>query len=203
MPGPVRRPPRVGSVFGRKKTLNDELALRETPERVGAKNRPTPKRRDQEAANKRPLIVTDRKAAGKVDKAARREAMAKQRQGMMTGDDRYLPARDKGPRRRFIRDSVDARWNLGEFMLPVMLLVLLLSFVRTSWALLLVFVLVYGLIIIAIGDAVWMWRKTRRKVDDKFGTSEKGDAWYAVVRAFQMRRTRMPKPLVARGEYPS
>ncbi len=190
-------------MFGRKKTLNDELAIPETTERVGAKNRPTPKRRDQEAANKHPLIVTDRKAAGKVDKAARREAMAKQRQGMMTGDDRYLPARDKGPRRRFIRDSVDARWNLGEFMLPVMLLVLLLSFVRTSWALLLVFVLVYGLIIIAIGDAVWMWRRTRRRVEEKFGTSEKGDAWYAVVRAFQMRRTRMPKPLVARGAYPS
>lgn len=192
-------------MFGRKKTLNDELAAKvdEQAARPGAKNRPTPKRREQEALNKRPLIVTDRKAAGKQDKTARREAMAKQRAGMLVGDEKYLPARDKGPRRRFIRDSVDARWNIGEFMLPIMLIVLLLSFVRASWALLLVFVLVYGLILVAIGDAVLMWRRTRRKVEDRFGHAEKGDAWYAIMRAFQMRRTRMPKPQVARGEHPA
>jgi Flp pilus assembly protein TadB len=193
-------------VFGRKKTLNDELAAQAEADqaaRPGAKNRPTPKRRDQEALNKRPLIVTDRKAASKQDKTARREAMAKQRAGMLVGDEKYLPVRDKGPRRRFIRDSVDARWNIGEFMLPIMLIVLLLSFVRTSWALLLVFVLVYGLILVAIGDAVLMWRRTRRKVEAKFGHAEKGDAWYAIMRAFQMRRTRMPKPQVGRGEHPA
>ncbi|MBW8730598.1 MAG: DUF3043 domain-containing protein [Terrabacter sp.] len=193
-------------MFGRKKTLNDDLAPTASTDasaRPGAKNRPTPKRREQEALNKRPLIVTDRKAATKQDKTARREAMAKQRAGMMTGDEKYLPARDKGPRRRFIRDTVDARWNIGEFMLPIMLIVLLLSFVRTNWALLLVFVLVYGLILVAIGDALLMWRRTRRKMDDRFGGAEKGDAWYAIMRAFQMRRTRMPKPQVARGEHPA
>ena len=191
-------------MFGRKKTLEDEPQQAAAAlERPGAKNRPTPKRREQEALNKRPLIVTDRKAAGAQDKAARREAMAKQRAGMMTGDEKYLPARDKGPRRRFIRDTVDARWNIGEFMLPVMLIVLLLSFVRTSWALLLVFVLVYGLILVAILDAVLMWLRTKKRVVEKFGESGKGDAWYAVMRAFQMRRTRMPKPAVARGERPS
>ena len=193
-------------MFGRKKTLNEELAPTASTDpsaRPGAKNRPTPKRREQEALNKRPLIVTDRKAATKQDKTARREAMAKQRAGMMTGDEKYLPARDKGPRRRFIRDTVDARWNIGEFMLPIMLLVLLLSFVRTNWALLLVFVLVYGLILVAIGDALLMWRRTRRKMEDKFGSAGKGDAWYAIMRAFQMRRTRMPKPQVARGEHPA
>ena len=192
-------------MFGRKKTLNDELAttVETDPARPGAKNRPTPKRRDQEALNKRPLIVTDRKAASQQDKAARREAMAKQRAGMLVGDEKYLPARDKGPRRRFIRDSVDSRWNIGEFMLPIMLIVLLLSFVRTNWALLLVFVLVYGLILVAIVDAVLMWRRTRRKVEDQFGQAEKGDAWYAIMRAFQMRRTRMPKPQVDRGNPPA
>ena len=192
-------------MFGRKKTLNDELAppVEQDQARPGAKNRPTPKRREQEALNKRPLIVTDRKAASAQDKAARREAMAKQRAGMVTGEEKYLPARDKGPRRRFIRDTVDARWNIGEFMLPVMLIVLLLSFVRASWALMAVFVLVYGLILVAIGDAVLMWRRTRTKIESKFGQAEKGDAWYAIMRAFQMRRTRMPNPQIARGDRPS
>ena len=130
--------------------------------------------------------------------------MAKQRAGMMTGDEKYLPARDKGPRRRFIRDTVDARWNIGEFMLPIMLIVLLLSFVRTSWALL------AGLRARLRPDP----RRHRRRPahvaphapQDRGASSaapEKGDAWYAIMRAFQMRRTRMPKPQVARGEHPA
>ena len=192
-------------MFGRKKTLNEELAPPAQPDqaRPGAKNRPTPRRREQEALNKRPLIVTDRKAARSSDKQVRREQTARQRAGLMTGEEKYLPVRDKGPRRRFIRDAVDARWNIGEFMLPVMLIVLLLSFVRASWALMAVFVLVYGLILVAILDAVLMWRRTRSKVEDKFGSAQKGDAWYAIMRAFQMRRMRMPKPQVARGEHPA
>ena len=192
-------------MFGRKKSLNDQLAetAGSQPERAGAKNRPTPKRRDQEAANKRPLIVTDRKAARDQDKTARRTEMARQRAGMLAGDEKYLPPRDKGPRRRFIRDTVDARWNVGEFMLPVMLLVLLLSFIKEPWALMAVFVLVYGLIVVALVDAVLMWWRTKKRLVEKFGSTDRGDAWYAVMRAFQMRRTRMPKPVVARGERPS
>jgi Flp pilus assembly protein TadB len=193
-------------VFGRKKTLDDQLTAEATearPERPGAKNRPTPKRREQEAANKRPLIVTDRKAARGRDKEVRREAMAKQRAGMLVGDEKYLPVRDKGPRRRFIRDSVDARWNVGEFMLPVMILVLLLNFIKQPWAVLAMMVLVYALILVAVVDAVLMWFRTKKRVIAKFGEAGKGDAWYAVMRAFQMRRTRMPKPMVARGERPS
>ncbi|HEY7720028.1 MAG TPA: DUF3043 domain-containing protein, partial [Pedococcus sp.] len=95
-------------MFGRNKTLNEQQA--ETvarPEREGAKNRPTPKRREQEAARKKPLVVTDRKAARQADRLKRRESSAKMREAMLTGDDRHLPARDKGPERRFIRDYVD------------------------------------------------------------------------------------------------
>ncbi|MDN5789793.1 MAG: DUF3043 domain-containing protein [Micrococcales bacterium] len=192
-------------MFGRDKTLNDQLKDESgsAEARPGAKNRPTPKRRDQEAANKRPLVVTDRKVAKSKDKVARREAMAKQRKAMLSGDERYLPPRDKGPRRRFIRDSVDARWNVGEFMLPVMLLVLLLSFIRTPWALMGVFILVYGLIAVAVLDAFLMWHRTKKRIQEKFGGSERGDAWYAVMRAFQMRRTRMPKPTRPRGPQPT
>ena len=88
------------------KTLNDELAATTSvqDERPGAKNRPTPKRRVQEAARKQPLVVTDRKVAKERDKEKRREALARQRTAMVTGDDAGLPVRDKGPERRFIRD---------------------------------------------------------------------------------------------------
>jgi hypothetical protein len=187
------------------KTLNDELADTVQDERPGAKNRPTPKRRDQEAARKQPLVVTDRKVARDRDKVKRREALARQRQAMVTGDDTGLPLRDKGPERRFIRDYVDARWSVGEIVLPIMIVVLALSFLRTSWALMTVFVLTYGLIAVAIVDAILMWRRLKARLVAKFGADKvpQGATMYTVMRAFQLRPTRMPKPQVKRGDYPS
>ena len=46
---------------------------------------------------------------------------------MRTGDERYLPARDKGPVRRFIRDYVDSRFSFIELLIPLMLVVLILG----------------------------------------------------------------------------
>jgi Flp pilus assembly protein TadB len=196
-------------VFGRTKAREEQQAATSGtvthPEREGAKNRPTPKRREQEAARKRPLVTTDRKAAKRDAQLKRREASARMRQAMVTGDEANLPARDKGPERRFIRDYVDARWNVGEFMLPVMLVVLALSFVRQSWALLIVFIAVYGVLLVAVVDAVLMWRRLKKRLVAKFGAERlpRGGAMYAVMRAFQMRRSRMPKPQVQRGQYPA
>lgn len=188
-----------------KKKVEDEPVDAAYEERPGAKNRPTPKRRDQEAARKQPLVVTDRKVAKDRDKEKRREAMARQRQAMVTGDDAHLPPRDKGPERRFIRDYVDARWSVGEIVLPIMVIVLALSFLRTSWALMTVFFLTYGLIAVAIVDAILMWRRIKSRLIAKFGPGHvpQGATMYAVMRAFQLRPTRMPKPQVKRGAYPS
>src|SRR5699024_6116661 len=138
-----------GQVFGRGKTLNQQQAQTiSRPAREGAKNRPTPTRKEQEAANRRPLVEVGRKAARNTDRDKRREAQLKQRQAMVTGDDAHLPARDKGPVRRYIRDYVDARWNLGEFMLPVMLVVLALSFIRSTAVFAIVSIGVYGLLLV-------------------------------------------------------
>ena len=62
-------------------------AVEDHPLRPGAKNRPTPKRRDQEAANKRPVVVTDRKAASRAERDARRASMAETRAALVTGDE--------------------------------------------------------------------------------------------------------------------
>ena len=197
-------------VFGRKKTPKDSTPSAITyAERPGAKNRPTPSRREQETANKRPLVPKDRKAAAGQSRNAARVARAKQRAALMSGDESALPARDKGPIKRFIRDTVDTRWNIGEFMLPVMFIVLALTFLpfffksSASWATLLVFGLVYGLVIASGVDAFVMWRRTKAKIFVKFGElPPKGSVMYAVTRGFQMRRSRLPRPQVARGQLP-
>ena len=167
-------------MFGRKdKTIEapqDEPAHEARP---GAKNRPTPKRRDQEAARKQPMIVTDRKAAKVAERAKRMEASGKMRQAMVTGDDRYLPPRDKGPVRRFVRDSIDARWNLAEFLLPFMVMTLALQFFQASWTPF-VFIDIYVLIIIALLNDYLERRGIRKKIEPTFpGTSldRKEDMW--------------------------
>lgn len=193
-------------MFGRKKNRDDSTPSPVTyADRPGAKNRPTPSRREQESANKRPLVPKDRKAAAGQSREANRAARAKQRAALISGDEAGLPPRDKGPVRRFIRDTVDARWNIGEFMLPVMLVVLLLTFLPIvvkssgSWTQLVVFTGVYGLIVFGAFDAFVMWRRTKAQIVAKFGEEPpRGSTMYAVMRAFQMRRSRLPRPQVER-----
>ena len=191
-------------MFGRSKTTNEQLVDELHPQREGAKNRPTPKRKDQEAARKQPLVVADRKQAKQIDKARRSEQMAKTRQAMITGDDAGLPARDKGPVRRYMRDFIDARRNLAEFMLPVMILVLALSFTGNATIFAFVSIAVYALLLAAAIDAFLMWRRLKAKLVAKFGADKvgRGLAMYAVMRTVQFRRSRMPRALAKRGEYP-
>ena len=95
---------------------------------LSGKGRATPSRAEQEAARKRPLVpdTKEAKARAKAELAAQRE---KARVGMAAGDPKYLPARDQGPQRKFVRDFVDGGWHLGEFVMPAMVLVILATFV--------------------------------------------------------------------------
>jgi hypothetical protein len=179
--------------------------VEETAERLRqGKGAPTPTRREQEAARKRPLVPTDRKEAARTARAKTVEAREKARVGMAAGDDRYLTARDKGPQRKFVRDYVDARFNIGEFLIPVMLLVIVLSFLPGYFQ-------VYGLLAlwaffaIAVIDCIVLGFLVRRRLAAKFGESkvEKGVRWYAAMRALQLRVIRLPKPQVKRGQFPS
>ena len=87
--------------------------------KVGGKGRPTPRRSEAQARNARPLVPADRKAAQKLSREAQREERAKMQSALLTGDERYLPLRDRGPQKRFVRDVVDARRNVGEYFLII------------------------------------------------------------------------------------
>ncbi len=56
----------------------------------------------------------DRAAARKTN----REQVALQRErarvGMARGEEKFLPVRDRGPQKKFVRDYVDARFGIGE-----------------------------------------------------------------------------------------
>lgn len=170
-------------------------------EKAGAadsrKGRPTPKRSVAEAANKRPLVPNDRKAATRAAREKAREQRNLEYKAMQTGDERHLPPRDKGALKRYVRDYVDARWNLGEFFLPIAFgfIVLNLIFMQNVTMSAVVLMLLYAIVLLTIADAFLLWRGLKKRLRTKFGEVPKGTLMYAVMRAFQIRRSRLPKPM--------
>ncbi|NQX06671.1 DUF3043 domain-containing protein [Rathayibacter sp. VKM Ac-2856] len=169
------------------------------------KGRPTPTRREQELARKRPLVVSDRKQAAR-DAREKTAAMREQaRVGMAAGDQRYLPLRDKGPQRKYVRDYVDARFSFGEFLIPVMVVVLLISFFPQPELASLTLIVLWAFFLLAVLDCVLLGRRLKKKLAERFGADkvEKGIPWYAAMRALQLRVMRLPKPQVKRGAFPA
>jgi len=173
-------------------------------EPIRGKGAPTPTRREREAANRRPLVPTDRKEARRDSRAKLAVERDKARIGMANGDERYLLARDKGPTRRYVRDYVDARTGIGEAFMPVLLIFIIMQAIPSPDLQFYGIFAVYAFLIIVIIDAVLLGFAVRRKVRAKFGpdTPVKGLAWYAAMRGIYFRRLRTPKPQVKRGAYP-
>ena len=168
------------------------------------KGRATPSRKEREAARKRPLVPDDRKAARQASRAQLNAQRDRARIGMERGEEKFLPARDKGPQKRYVRDYVDARWNVGEILLPLMVLVILTYFIPNQYVAIYALAAVWGVLIFVVIDCLFLARTLRKKLGAKFG-AEKVEkvGWYAAMRAAQLRALRLPKPQVKRREYPA
>ncbi len=182
--------------------MDQAAAAAPEPGRTG-KGAPTPRRKDQEAARRRPLVPDDRKAAKAAAREAMRQERLKTRAALDTGDERYLPLRDKGPNRRFVRDIVDARRNVGEYVMIAALVFVIFSFIQDINVQLIVMAAFWVLILAVIADSFLLRRQIRKRLTAKFGGPNSGDVWYGVSRSLQLRRFRLPKPQVSRGQYPS
>ena len=88
-------------------------------------------RKEREAARKRPLVPARSKLT-KEERRKRSEQRLTARAGLEAGDERYLPLRDKGPQKRMVRDIVDSRFTVGEFMIPLMFAVIIVTFLPDS-----------------------------------------------------------------------
>jgi hypothetical protein len=169
------------------------------------KGRPTPTRREKELARKRPLVSTDRAEAKRKSRAAMQTEREKQRIGMANGVEKYMPVRDRGVQRRYVRDYIDARISVGEFLIPVMVLVLIATVFPQPTVQVAAFAVLWLFFIAAVIDCVIVGFRIRRKLGAKFGVDkvETGLRWYAAMRALQLRLMRLPKPQVKRGQFPA
>jgi hypothetical protein len=166
------------------------------------KGRPTPKRKEAESKRKvstlAPIVTKDQKRASK---ALARENRVAQRAAYLRGDEAALPARDRGPARRYVRNFVDSRRSIGEYFLPIIFIVLVLTLFPVPAIQIAAIALMYAVLIIAVIDGFFLSRKVRKAVEAKFpGTSTKGLGMYAWLRSTQMRRLRAPHPQVKVGE---
>lgn len=199
-------------MLGRKKTPQAP-APTTVVERPGAKNRPTPKRAQAQAQRRRPLVPTDRKAAAKADREKVRADRLRQREALASGDDSHLPPRDAGPKKRFVRDVVDGRLNLGEFYLYLALLAVALvvvpslvglNDVQVAQVQLVSTLVLWGTVLVVGTDAFVLARRLKAALRARFGDDVvlRGLVSYGVLRSFQIRRLRLPKPAVARRQPP-
>ncbi|AGK76706.1 Membrane protein OS=Streptomyces microflavus OX=1919 GN=Smic_19110 PE=4 SV=1 [Streptomyces microflavus] len=168
------------------------------------KGRPTPKRSEAQTQRRRASSApTDRKAATKRQREARRADLARQREALASGDERYLPVRDKGPVRRFVRDFVDSRFCIAEYFLPLAVVILILSVIQVQNIQSISLLLWMGVIILIVIDSIGLSIRLKKQLRERFpDTPKRGAVAYGLMRTLQMRRLRLPKPQVKRGERP-
>lgn len=167
------------------------------------KGRATPSRREAEQARKKQMKTPmTRKQQTKRDRGARDELRRKQQQALRTGDEKHLPARERGPARRFLRDYVDRRWNVAEFMLPILLVILVLSYIGQPWSLAMVTFMWTFTIVAVVLDTFVLLRGLKREFLLRPFDAEQtsGARFYALLRSTQLRRFRLPRAQVSRGE---
>jgi len=166
------------------------------------KGRPTPKRKDAESARKTFALAPAHSKEEKArQKAAARAARVAQRAAYLRGDENALPLRDRGPVKKFVRNYVDSRRSIGEYFLPIIGIVLIVSLIPYAVSAVIGVALMYTVLFASVIDGILLSRKIKREVTTRFPSeSLKGIGMYGWLRSTQMRRMRAPKPGVSAGD---
>lgn len=122
----------------------------------------------------------------------------------MTGDERGLPARDRGPVRRFARDFIDARRSAAEYFLYLALAVFAISLSRAAVLEYVGVLLWLGALLLIAVDSLLLARRLRAQIAARFPDEvargeSRGVVRYALLRSLQIRRLRLPPPRVKPG----
>lgn len=167
--------------------------------REAGKGRPTPKRSEAQGrrAGPPPPPPTTRKEAYKRMRANQAAGRAESRRGAARGDENYLPARDRGPVKRTVRQVVDSRRNVGSFFLVIAAVALIGTVVPNIAIRTYATFLLFAFFLLLIVDSVVLSRKIKRALAERFPDGKentRGAAWYGISRSTMIRRWRFPKP---------
>jgi DUF3043 family protein len=160
---------------------------------TGKKDRPTPTRKEAEAARRQRMSTTLSKKQSRA--AANRQSRSER---MKT-----ISAREAVPEKVLMRDYIDARFNLGEFLLPSVVVILAVTLLGSYWpsVTLIATLAMYLFIIGVFVDGYLMWRGFKKVLAKRLPkASPKGLLLYGMTRSTQIRRFRSPAPRIKRGE---
>lgn len=183
-------------LFSKKDDASEPAATPEPPAQpVGRQKKegPTPTRKEAEAARRARVNPT-------LSKKERRQREAESARRARVED---MRKRDSDPGRTLMRDHVDAKFRLGEVVMPVLLLVLAASLVLGQYPAIanVVMITFYVIVFAVIIDLILMWRSFTRLLDERHpGFPRRGLFMYGMNRTLQIRRWRMPAPRVKRGD---
>ena len=164
------------------------------PAGIRKKQGATPSRKAAEAARMERLHPTlspkeQRRADARAKSAARMDSWSRIEQS---------------PERQLLRDYVDTRWTVAEFMLPLMILLMALSMISIQAAPQIsyyVTLALWPLMIMAIINVAIMWRGFKKLLAERHpGASTKGLLMYMMNRSIMLRRFRQPGPRIKRGD---
>ncbi|WP_297749000.1 DUF3043 domain-containing protein [uncultured Tessaracoccus sp.] len=161
--------------------------------RRGAKTGPTPTRKEAEAARMERLHPNlSKKERKKAEREARYKAQTEAWERV-----------EKGPERTLLRDFVDTRWTLAEFMMPFMLIILAAMFVfmaNVEITTIIAFLL-WGFFFATLINIWIMWRSFKKLLAERVPNAHtKGLLMYMMNRAIMIRRFRRPLPRIKRGD---
>jgi hypothetical protein len=167
-----------------------------------AKGRPTPKRSVAEAKRRQPITGSRPSAAPRTpeEKAKARASRAGRYEAMKRGEAWALNPRDRGPARALARDLVDSKRRISEYYMYVLVVLLAAVFLRSTALSGIVSPLILVLVVVMLLDAYLIRRSLTKLVAEQLpGESPRGLTFYAVMRALQIRRFRVPAPRVGPG----
>jgi hypothetical protein len=168
-----------------------------------AKGRPTPKRSEAERHRRQPITGSRAPATPRTpeDKAKARSERGRKYEAMKKGESWALNPRDRGPAKALARDYIDSKRRISEYYMYILVLLLAAVFLRNKTEQQYISPLVLVLVVIIVIDAQVIRRSLRKLVGERLpGESTRGLTMYAVMRALQIRRFRMPAPRVRPGD---
>ena len=168
-----------------------------------AKGRPTPKRSEAERKRRQPITGSRAPATPRTpeDKAKARSERGRKYEAMKKGESWALNPRDRGPAKALARDYIDSKRRISEYYMYILVLLLAAVFLRNKTEQQYISPLVLVLVVIIVIDAQVIRRSLRKLVGERLpGESTRGLTMYAVMRALQIRRFRMPAPRVRPGD---
>lgn len=165
------------------------------------KGKPTPKRSEAERRRRYSGAPADRKTAARQSRTRDRSERARKTAAMRRGEEWALPVKDRGPVKALARNYVDSHRRVSEFyMYSLVVLLFLLFFHNTVVQTFLAPVLVLMVVVILL-DGFLIGRRLKALAAERYpGQSTRGVTVYAAMRAMQLRKIRVPKPVVRPGD---